>query len=598
MKGSSAGGIPSALVDRPSISERLASLARHETLRWAVLGGLLVWAALPPLGGRWFGWIGWLAPVPWLWLARLPALPGRRPYWALWIGGAVFWLATNHWLLKPHPATSVGWLALSLYLAAFTPLMVGLARVAARIGVGIVVAGPVLWVAADEARAYMWTGFSMSSLVHSQVEYLPLIQCADLCGEFGVTLLMVAAGAAIARSLPLVRGGSWSPRWLVVGATIVGGMAAYGFVRINEIEDGDRRIKIALVQGSIDSQLESDVDRRPMIFQTYLKLSKEALSADPSAQLVVWPETMFPYPYSLWTEDFTFQFPDGTGPDKIREVAEANLDLIRYTARSELKRPMLLGLPAAEFEGDQMRSYNSALFVSADGKPRVRYDKQHRVIFGEFTPLADVIPFLRHLTPLTGGVEAGTEPKSFEVAGVRLAPNICYETTLARVIRRQMVELGAKGEEPDVLVNVTNDGWFYGSSELDLHLACGVFRAIECRKPLVIAANTGFSAYIDARGRMVWQGPRRAEATYTADAFRSVRRLAVANLRGGRIRSGGAGVSATATRPGRGGTVTVCRRWAFGGGGRVLRASVVPVDCRIPELPLLLEGVATSYRLA
>ncbi len=72
-----------------------------------------------------------------------------------------------------------------------------------------------------------------------------------------------------------------------------------------------------------------------------------------------------------------------------------------------------------------------------------------------------------------------------------------------------MSELRAAGAEPDVLVNLTNDGWFWGSSELDLHLMCGIFRAVECRKPLVIAANTGFSAVLDADGRVLRQGRRR-----------------------------------------------------------------------------------------
>jgi apolipoprotein N-acyltransferase len=88
---------------------------------------------------------------------------------------------------------------------------------------------------------------------------------------------------------------------------------------------------------------------------------------------------------------------------------------------------------------------------------------------------------------------------------------------LSHVIRRQVGELAAAGTPPDVLVNLTNDGWFYGSSELDMHLVCGVFRAIECRKPLLIAANTGFSAWIDGNGRVLAQGPRRAPDTLLAD---------------------------------------------------------------------------------
>jgi apolipoprotein N-acyltransferase len=73
-------------------------------------------------------------------------------------------------------------------------------------------------------------------------------------------------------------------------------------------------------------------------------------------------------------------------------------------------------------------------------------------------------------------------------------------------------------------VNVTNDGWFWGSSELDLHLICGVFRAVECRKPLVIAANTGFSAWIDSDGRIVRQGKRRAEDVIIATPQPDLRR--------------------------------------------------------------------------
>jgi apolipoprotein N-acyltransferase len=70
----------------------------------------------------------------------------------------------------------------------------------------------------------------------------------------------------------------------------------------------------------------------------------------------------------------------------------------------------------------------------------------------------------------------------------------------------------AAGRRPDVLVNLTNDGWFWGSSELDMHLAAGIFRAVEVRTPLVIAANTGFSAAIDGSGRLLARGPRRAAA--------------------------------------------------------------------------------------
>jgi apolipoprotein N-acyltransferase len=95
------------------------------------------------------------------------------------------------------------------------------------------------------------------------------------------------------------------------------------------------------------------------------------------------------------------------------------------------------------------------------------------------------------------------------IGNTRYAANICYEDTLPHLVRQQILELRGQGAEPEVLVNLTNDGWFWGSSELDMHLASAMFRTIECRKPLLIAANTGFSASIDSCGRIVAKGPRR-----------------------------------------------------------------------------------------
>ena len=76
------------------------------------------------------------------------------------------------------------------------------------------------------------------------------------------------------------------------------------------------------------------------------------------------------------------------------------------------------------------------------------------------------------------------------------------------MLRHLITTMINRGQEPDVIVNITNDGWFHGSSELDMHLICAVFRAVECRKPVVIAANTGFSAWIDANGQIVRRAKR------------------------------------------------------------------------------------------
>jgi apolipoprotein N-acyltransferase len=141
----------------------------------------------------------------------------------------------------------------------------------------------------------------------------------------------------------------------------------------------------------------------------------------------------------------------------------------------------------------------------------------HRVPFGEYILLGDVFPWLYRLTPMTSGITPGERPQVFELGDIRMAPSICFESTVPHLIRRQIQELRRSGTSPDVLVNVTNDGWFRGRSILDFHLACAVFRAVENRLPMLVAANTGFSAYIDSDGNIVAQGPRRKERLLHAE---------------------------------------------------------------------------------
>ena len=100
---------------------------------------------------------------------------------------------------------------------------------------------------------------------------------------------------------------------------------------------------------------------------------------------------------------------------------------------------------------------------------------------------------------------------------VSLCPSVCFETTVPRLVRRQLNELEAAGKPIGALVNVTNDGWFLGTSCLDLHLACNVMRAVEMRRPMLVSANTGFSAHINEFGRLIQVGPRRAEAYLICD---------------------------------------------------------------------------------
>lgn len=501
------------------------------TFGQALVGAVVLWAALPPLD-LWP--LGWIAPVWWVQLIRRAEFEGRRPYRGLWVVGFAFWMAALHWLRLPHWATSVGWVALAAYLGCYLPVFVGLGRVAVhRLGISVVIAAPILWTGLELARAHLLTGITMAALGHTQYRWIELIQVADLAGAYGVDFVVMFAAACLARMLPC-QPARWAAWPVVPLAGVLGAVLVYGHVRVCG-PGAEPLARVALIQGSIDIEMKYDPAMREQIQEHYLDLSRRAVAQYGEVDLVVWPETMF-------RETLIAFDPDARMPDSWRSQAPQFRDdsqadfqraLAQASARSraamgalarELGSALLLGVDAQVFRADGPKFYNSAAFVGPDGQLLGRYDKIHRVLFGEYVPLADRFPWLQRFTPLPISLTAGEAPVSVPVGALRIAPNICYETVLPHVIRRQVRDLAKRGQEPDVLVNLTNDGWFWGSSELDMHLMCGVFRAVECRKPLLIAANTGFSAWIDGDGRIVARGPRRATGTILAQVAPDPRR--------------------------------------------------------------------------
>jgi apolipoprotein N-acyltransferase len=521
----------------------------RSTLALGLVGSLLLWAALPPLA---LFWLAWIAPVPWLLLVSADELPGHRPYRALWLAGFAFWLMAIHWLRLPHPALHLGWLALSAYLALYLPVFVGLSRVAVhRIGVPLWLAAPIVWTGLELARARLLTGFLMGSIAHTQVGWPRIIQISDLTGEYGVDFLVMLVAASITASLPITAsrvGAHFRPVALVPAVVAFAAALGYGHWRMQEpnaaqpdTEPPRPGLRIALIQGNSLAEWKHDPSRERQIMDEYITLSEQAVAKarvrgdGRPLDLIVWPETMFRT--GLVTFDPGYRLPPEATrtPDEITAIGLA--DLGRLVAR--LETPVLVGIDRAHFpaaaspaeEAPPPRRYNSAAMVDRDGNLLGTFDKVHRVMFGEYIPFARSLPVLYRFTPLTGGIEPGDGPVVFEVEGNYYAPSICYETVVPHVMRRQAATQVMRGtpdpasngpsgkpaRTADVLVNMTNDAWYWGSSELDMHLACGIFRAIETRKPLLIAANGGISAWIDSFGRIRAQSPRMKPDIILAD---------------------------------------------------------------------------------
>jgi apolipoprotein N-acyltransferase len=516
----------------------------HEPTAWyrstfllGITGSLMLWLAFPPVA---WGWLAWLAPVPWLIVIRRQS-PGKRPYRALYVAGLIFWLAALQWLRLPHPATCIGWFALSAYLACYLPVFVGLTRVGIHlIRLPLWIGAPVVWTGLELLRAHLLTGFLLAALGHTQVQWPTVLQISDTFGGYGVSFLIMLVAAAITTTIPQ----SWcepirplsSPTETsrikpLVPLGIAGVMVIvtiwYGHWRIAQLAKiqaapGEKTSPyVALIQGNSLATWKYEPQRQQQIMAEYTSLSKQAVrKANQQEQgqaldLIIWPETMFRT--SLVSADDGFTLPAETGVTIEEVQTYATRELSALT--NHLQTAVLVGIDRRHLvasSGEQetpflnFNAYNSVVLADKNGDLLGTYDKVHRVMFGEYVPLVGIIPFFDRIAAVTGGIEAGAGPVAITLDGIRYAPTICYETVIPHVIRRHTAELTAAGQKPDVLVNLTNDAWYWGSSALDMHLNCGIFRAIECRTPLAIAANGGLSACIDSCGQVLAQSPRQA----------------------------------------------------------------------------------------
>ena len=496
---------------------------------YGLAGGVFLWAALPPL--EWDS-LAWIAPIWWILLIRKRELSGSRPYLQLYLAGLAFWLAELYFLCLPHPATSLGWIALSLYLGCYLPVFVASSRVAVhQLRIPVILAAPIVWTGLELARGHLLTGFTMASLGHSQYKLIWLIQFAQLFGAYGVSFVVMFIAACLARMWPLENGANATRKfifWPVIPiAVAILGLYCYGTTHQTP-ESHEKPVRIALIQGCIDTQLKSDPDEKETVLDHYYDLSKEAVTEFKPVDLIIWPETMFrvtltsfdknatvPPSYPWTREDFL---------DYAERAAANSAESVQNLANS-LKTPVLVGIDRCHFAADGQYLYNSAVLATPEKGVVGHYDKMHLVLFGEYVPLGKTFPWLQRCTPLPVSLDSGKAPAAFDFKGIRLSPSICYENVLPQVIRRQMIGDGKESEFPDVLVTLTNDGWFWGSTALDLHLICGVFRAVETQRPAIIAANTGFSAWIGPNGRILAKGPRHATGKLLAEITPSERGL-------------------------------------------------------------------------
>ena len=476
----------------------------------AIVSGILGAASLPPFDQTWLCWLA-LTPLiaaiffsgqtrkrRWLYNLGLGYVAGLAFFWI-----SFFWLTT---------VTVLGWFVLQFYMAIYYALWAafcGLMRPRETPEIVVVdkwsemlarakpetppssspwlrsghnlflaVCLATAWTALEWVRGWLFSGFGWNGLGVALHATWPMIQIAEFTGVAGVTFLIAFSNSILATTARRIwqetRTRVMRPHYDLT-LTMVGlvGIFAFG-VNAVQTRPPTRPLHVALVQASVPRAEKFDLRYKQKIFEKFDRLSRIALTSTSNIELLVWPESAMPAP--VLEDEQTFDFVTGL-------AASTGVDI-------------LLGVIDAPPEGGV---YNAALLVRPE-PPVQLYRKVHLVPFGEYVPL-------RHSFPLFAKIAGNQVPEDFDVGHEftvfqlskehgRVASLICFEDTIGE-LARQFVLRGAA-----FLANVTNDGWFLRSSGSRQHLANAVFRCVETRRPMVRAANTGVTCFVNEFGRV------------------------------------------------------------------------------------------------
>lgn len=458
----------------------------------AILSGLLAALSFPTIiNGVHFPnlyFLAWFALIPFfLGLQHQKLFPcliqcillgtvwnGATSYWifhALYFNGQLSWLGS----LGVLAFMAVG---MGVILSGFFGVALWLHR---RWGLSLMLLLPIFWTLFEWVRNYgPFGGYPWANLGYSQVEWTSMAQVADLVGVYGITWLIVLVNLALSgvlRSMLARDRLPWRP--LTLAASLMVAALVYGALRLPFIQRSlalAPTLKVALLQPNIDQSHKG----MPQLNDTILKLL-QTMSAKAEAagvDLAIWPETSLP--------------------------TALPLDLQEYPPLKDFQLPLLVGLLSTHEQPGQEQPllYNSALLVAPGGDFAGRVHKQHLVPLGEYVPYSNLLWFLDPIVKTIGSFVAGAPGKLLAVGGHPFGVTICYEDLFPE-ISRQQVKGGA-----GFLVNMTNDAWYGDSSQLDQHLNFSRLRAIENRRSLVRATNTGYTAAIAPTGNIQAEIPK------------------------------------------------------------------------------------------
>lgn len=431
----------------------------------ALLLGIVSVFGFAPFYQVWLPWIS-LAVLLLLWHQ---AATDKQVFQLGFVFGLGFYCFGIYWIyISLHDFGGMPWwfagfstFCLCAFMALFPALAGWLAKRSGR----LLWAAPIFWALSDWVRSWIFTGFPWLTLGYSQAPASPLAGFLPVIGVYGVSALAVLLSALLVAAwlqpLQRLRHVAFAVLLLLVGGL---------FSMINWTHPVGKPISVALLQGNISQTIKWSPEHVEQTMRQYLEMVRQS-----QAHLIVLPETALPV--------------------LAEQIDPAYLEVLKQHARDQ-QGDLLLGV--VEAKGEEY--YNAA--VSMGSSPAQSYAKSHLVPFGEYIPLKSVFGWIYrdwlHM-PLSD-LSRGTSRQSLEIAGQKVGVNICYEDVFGEEIAQQL-------PQAELLVNMSNDAWYGQSFAADQHMQFSQVRAIETGRMVLRSTNTGATAIIDAKGKVIQHAP-------------------------------------------------------------------------------------------
>lgn len=434
-----------------------------------------------------------LFPLPLLW--ALERVSGFQAYWlgvwtgTLWIWLGFYWVGNwaelvLGWPLVPAQLFAGGYawvMAQSYGLVAYLTT-----RFKKSLQPFEPFVFPVLWILVQSLFPWLFP----FRLADSQSANLIFLQPVEWTGVWGLELVILLVGSALYKAVA-----PGSKPWAGIGlaALLVGAWVLVGSLGLKQWDQklsGLRPKTLGLIQTNRPASLEAP-EPEPGYSLTYpLEMDLSHKLAEGGAELLLWPEGHF-YGYAYWLEvRANFQ----------AQVATMGIPLFFLDSGYSQT-------PAGK------QNYNTTFVITAEGRDGGMYHKRHLVPFGEYTPWIGEFPWIRNLLgDFLADLSPGTFDKTFEAAGMRITPKICYEVLYPEEVAQA---IGADGAGKVILAQ-SQDGWYGESAQPEQHLAASLVRAVENRVPLVHVINNGPSAVILPQGRYAFKAPAFESGHYLA----------------------------------------------------------------------------------